>query len=485
MESLPRYLPEFTLCVALLAAVLVDAVRRERGAVLAAWITIVGALAAAGLTITGSADPAPVRVFSGMAALSPFVDFFRVFLSLTAVAAAAFALPHVRPGGALFGRGAEFFPLLIATTLGGFLLAGATHLVMVLLALEIISIPSYVMAGLCADDRRGAEASVKYVIYGGFATGAMVFGFSLLYGMTGSLDLGTIGTALAGRPESPGLWIAVLLSLAGAGYKISMVPFHLWAPDVYEGSPTPAVAFFSIGPKAAGIALMVRLAFGLGGGGGSFPWPTLFAVLSALAMIVGNAAALVQKDTKRMLAYSGIAHAGYLLLGLAAFDQFGLQAMLLYLVVYGLANLGFFLVIDMVERSGRDSSIDSFRGLGWREPMVGALLAICLFSLTGLPPTAGFIGKVFVFGAVIQHGMWNLAALGLLTSVVSLFYYVRVLRALYLEGTAEERAPSPDGKRLGPVPLLAVFAVPVLVLGLWWGGLVDIAAHAARILGMG
>jgi NADH-quinone oxidoreductase subunit N len=489
VQSLGFFLPELILTGTLLLVIFFEFALKARKAQVAAWLTAIGAAMAA-LAALGDAGKVPTLVFYGTAVVDPYLVFFRVFLSAVAVALVVFTTPHAADDGVIGRRGGEFYALLTATLLGGYLLVGSVHVVMVFVALELVSIPSYVMAGYFKDQKKGSEASVKYVIYGAFASGAMLYGFSLLYGLTGELDLYRIGAALRSTEPGLGMYAAVILVLAGVGYKISMVPFHFWAPDVYEGAPTPAAAFFSIGPKAAGVGLLLRLVWALGAGplsestgtwipAGGLDWSSLLAAFAVITMTLGNLGALFQTDLKRLIAYSGIAHAGYIVMGLAAFTGLAMQAVLVYLIAYYLANLAFFLIVDMVERESGSCAISSFRGLLWRSPVLGAGLIAVLFSLTGLPPTIGFVGKWYLFMGLIQQKMYWLAVVGVANSVVSLWYYMRIVSTMW-QGR-EEVTPVPLRVHPVQVTLFGLLTVLAALGVVYWGPLVDIARSASGI----
>ena len=489
VESLGYFLPELILTGTLVLVIIAELIVKRNKALTAAWITGIGAAAAA-LAALGDAGRGPELIFYGVTAVDSFVVFFRFFFSVVAVGVLVFTAPHATDDGAIGSRGGEFYSLMLTTLIGAYLLVGAVDVVMIFIALELVSIPSYVMAGYFKEDEKGSEASTKYIIYGAFASGAMIYGFSLLYGLTGHTDIYEIGSALRAVDPGLGLLAAVVLTLAGAGYKMSMVPFHFWAPDVYEGAPTPAAAFFAVGPKAAGVALLARLVWALGAGpisesagtwfaAGGLSWTSVLAAFAVITMTLGNLAALLQTNLKRLLAYSGVAHAGYILMGLAAFSGRGLTAVLFYLMVYYLANLAFFLVVDMVEQEKGTVDIDAFSGLGSRRPMLGVALVIVLFSLTGLPPTAGFIGKLYLFSALIDKQLYWLAVVGVANSVVSLFYYMRVAKAMFLE--EGEKIPASGGFGLVQSVLLVVLVVPVLIFGVFFGPLIDLAEFASGL----
>jgi len=316
----------------------------------------------------------------------------------------------------------------------------------------------------------------------------MVYGMSLFYGMTGSLDLVELQQGLAaGAIPQLALLVATAFVLAGFGFKIAMVPFHMWSPDVYEGASTPVTAFLSVAPKAAGIAVLLRFTLAgltthVGGVARPFPgldWPFLLAVVSAVTMTLGNLAAVRQENVKRLLAYSSIAHAGYLLMGAVLLSPSGVKAITFYLVVYGLMNLGAFLVVMAMSVDKRREEIAHFRGLGWRAPLLGVIMTIFLFSLTGIPPFAGFIGKVYLFKAVIERDLWWLALIGVLNSVVSLYYYARIIKAMYLDDPVDDAEPV-RVPRVYAVVLL-VLAIPTLWFGIRFGLLDRLSTYSLQI----
>ena len=357
------------------------------------------------------------------------------------------------------------------------LMAEASHLLMAYLAIEMVSLSTYLLVGLRRDDR-GAEASLKYFLFGALASGIMLFGMSLLFGLTGSLSFASLREATAGLDGSlrGALVIAVTLMLAGLGFKISMVPFHLWTPDAYEGAPVPVTALLSVGPKAAGLALFVRLMDAL-----APAWPALEPLVLSLTMVTmtfGNLVALVQTNVKRLLAYSTIAQVGYLLIGFIVNTRLGLEALIVYLAAYLFMNLGAFAcVVAVVQDTGRES-LDAFRGLAKRSPVLAVLTTLFLLSLAGIPPLLGFVGKFLLFGAAIQAGYVALAVVGVVNSTVALYYYVRIIREMYLQ------APDSPGM-LRPAPALrlaaAVCGAGTLGLGLFPGTLLSLAGLAATV----
>jgi NADH-quinone oxidoreductase subunit N len=349
-------------------------------------------------------------------------------------------------------------------------------------AIEMVSIPSYILAGVYRDRRSSGEAALKYVLYGAVSTGVMLFGMSLLYGLSGSTDFALIQEHFLHATTSPiTLFLAMLLIVAGIGYKVAMVPFHFWCPDVYEGAPTPITAFFSVAPKAAGLAALLRLTVTLlpRGWEVGWDWPMLFTLASAATMTLGNLAAIAQQNLKRLLAYSSIAHAGYILMGFAAGSDLGFQAVLFYLVIYLFMNYGAFFAVDIVGRREGGETLRDFRGLGFRAPYVAVVFSIFLFSLVGLPPLAGFVGKVYLFAALVDQGMIPLAVIGVLNSVVSLWYYVKIIREMFLRDPVKT---TPIFEGVGGRALLLVLVIPILVMGVYWSPIIAIAGAAFKLV---
>jgi NADH-quinone oxidoreductase subunit N len=425
-------------------------------------------------------------LFSRMVVVDDFAVFFKVVLSLAAFATVWMSLGSNEVRESSEG---EYYGLVLSSAVGMLYMASAANLLMAYLALEFVSITSYVLTGYLRRNRRSGEAALKYLIYGGVASGTMIYGMSWLYGMAGSLDYARINAALAaGGAEPLTVFIAVVLILAGFGYKIAAVPFHMWAPDAYHGAPIPVTAFLSVGSKAAGFAILIRLFYpGLSqaveGGEWRFlagvEWPQLMLVISMATMTLGNLAAINQQNLKRLLAYSSIAHAGYTLMGFVVLSDEGLRAMLFYLVTYYLMNLGAFLVVMVVANSTGREDIDGFRGLAWRGGAVPAVaMAIFLFSLAGLPPLAGFIGKFYLFAAVVKEQLYLLALVGLANSVVALYYYARIVRTMFLDMPAgDEGVVTLDSHNAF---LLYFLALPTVVLGVYWAPVIDLAGRSVR-----
>ncbi len=386
-------------------------------------------------------------------------------------------------------RMGEYYSLMCGMILGMLLLVSATDFLLIYMSLELLSFSSYVLAGFLKTSRRSSEASLKYVIYGGVASGIMLFGISLLYGMTQSTNLFIIAHQLSYFPVSPVLLVLVtLMILTGIGYKISAVPFHFWTPDVYEGAPVTITAYLSVASKAAGFALLIRFIRTV------YPidnvmmlsnytvnWQHILIYLSILTMTVGNLTALWQDNVKRMLAYSSIAHAGYLLAALTTLNNQGSVAVLIYLIVYILMNLGAFLIVMLIRNEIGSEHIDDYNKLGFRMPFYGIMLGVFLVSLAGLPPTAGFIGKLYIFIALIEAKMVPLALIALLNTVISLYYYIRILKHMFLMGPSEQE---PIKVSVSNIVLTLVLAVPVIVLGIYPTPIAEFVKNSAVMLGV-
>ncbi len=490
IASLRYAIPEMLLAGWIVVVIVVDLILGRRRS---AWTSIV---ALAGLLVVGLAvyqqyGLGARSIFSNMLALDPFALYFKLIFVFAAGLTIFLSFGSVELAGRPVG---EYFALLLSTTLGMFLMASATNLVTIFISIELVSNSSFVLAAYLKTRRRSTEAGLKYAIYGIFSTGLMLYGLSIIYGLTGTLDLYQIRDVLVSKPVDPlVLFVAVLLALAGFGYKIAAVPFHFWAPDVYEGAPTPITAFLSVGPKAAGFAVLIRFfnvalvsPEGVDGTWSALTainWPQILAAVSAATMTLGNLLAISQRNIKRLLAYSSIAHAGYALMGTVVLSKEGIHATIFYLVVYYLMNMGAFLVVIVNQDLLNSEDIDDYKGLVWRAPIPAVAMGIFLFSLTGLPPTGGFIGKFYLFAALVKGGpqFYWLALVGLLNSVISLYYYARVLRAMFIDPTKEAATMR---LRVSPlfVTLLAVLAIPVVVLGVYWAPLTRLATYSVAFL---
>src|SRR3989441_11853689 len=358
----------------------------------------------------------------------------------------------------------EYYFLILCATLGMMIMAGGIDLITIFVGLETMAISFYILAGFIKPNQRSNEAAVKYFLLGAFSLGILLYGMSLMYGLSGTTNLRTMATLFAGQEHDPRLVLAVILVVAGVGFKIAAVPFHMWAPDVYEGAPTPVPAFLSVGSKAASFAMLIRI-FVEGMPSMNADWRLLFWVLAAVTMTVGNFAAVTQSNVKRMLAYSSIAHAGYLLIGIVAYTSRGITAMMIYLFVYTFMQLGAFAVVVLLRRQDVvGDELKDFSGLHFRSPFAAFAMLLFMLSLGGIPPTAGFMGKFWLFGAAIEAGYVWLAVAGVLNSAISLYYYIRVVVFMYLKKETIGSEP----KTSGPLALaLGVAVVATIALGIY------------------
>ncbi len=483
LESLNYILPEMIVTLSVLVLVILDLLVDGEKKRLMTGVTV-AALVLTLFSIAALYRAGERSLFEGMMALDAFSLFFKMLFVVATILAAVFSLESADVGSRRIG---EFYALLMALVLGGFLMASATDLLMMYLALEMVSIPSYLLSGFQKEVRRSNEAAIKYVIYGGVSSGVMIYGLSLLYGMTGTTNLYKMAEVLStSQPYPLTLFVGIAFAMAGFGYKVASVPFHFWCPDVYEGAPTPVTAFLSIAPKAAGFAMLARFFYsGVAHQAGAqlaftgVDWPFLLAVIAAFTMTLGNVVAVWQDNLKRLLAYSSIAHAGYMMMGVVTLSGEGLRAMMFYLMAYLLMNLGAFLVVILMARRLNGEDIGAYKGLGARSLFVAVVLTIFLFSLTGLPPTIGLIGKIYLFAALIEHKWYWLAVIGVLNGVVALYYYARIVRAMFLEQPATAEPIALPGRSLA---LLTAIAAPTVLFGLYWTPLIDLADRSMRML---
>jgi NADH-quinone oxidoreductase subunit N len=489
LRSLALFKPEIAIVAGLLLVVVVDSIG-------AAWrnatmrvLTLASLAAALGLSFNLQASAAKGTLFSGMLVVDPLGAAFKVILVAAGLLTLlAFTFRNSRELHGL-GQG-ELLALVLALVLSSLLLAAANDIVMLYLALEMVSITSYVMVAYLNGDRMSNEASLKYVLFGAASTGSMLYGLSYLYGMTGTTALPGIREFLAsGVPDANrfAIYAITLLVLAGFGFKIAAVPFHFWCPDVYQGAATPVTALLSVLPKAAGLGVVLRFfygAFSTPGAGpwdlvGSIDWAELLVLVSVLTMTVGNVAALTQTNMKRLLAYSSIAHAGYLLMGVVALSENGARGLLVYLAAYLFMNLGAFLVVTLVHLHEGSFDLRDYPGLHRRAPLLTLAMAFFLLSLVGIPPFIGFLGKLYVFAAVIEKGMGVYATIGAVNAAIAAYYYFRVLKVMTIDAGNEDK---PVLKlALADQAWLVAFALANLVPLFFWSG-IDGWARGALVM---
>ena len=476
--------PELTLAAFAIVVILLDLFLRHKGWLVV--VSLVGVVVAAGFTIAmwGGSSQA---LFNNMLAVDNFALFFKLLFLAIAVLVILASVDYVSKFSHFQG---EYYALVLLSALGMMLMAATAELISIYLALELTSISLYVLVGFLKDSK-SAEASLKYLLLGAVASAVLLFGMALVFGFTGKTQLGEIaqviqGLSLSGVLASPGLILGIVLMIAGFGFKIAAIPFHMWVPDVYEGAPTPITAYLSVASKAAGFAIILRVfysAFGLPSWL-SLDWGLIFAVLAAIGMTLGNVIAISQTNIKRMLGYSSIAQAGYLMVGLAtmgfspAADILGRSGLLFFLASYALTNLGAFTAIIAISNKLDSDLIQDYSGMGKRAPLLALALTLCLISLIGMPPAAGFMAKFYIFSGAVQHGLLWLVIVAVINSVISAYYYLRVVKVMWLgEPASEEKMPSSVALRLA----LAISCLGVLLLGIIPGYVMRLAELAAKI----
>jgi NADH-quinone oxidoreductase subunit N len=488
-RSLALFKPETALVAGLLLVVVVDSIGAAWRNAAMRLLTLASLAVALGFAFNLQASGAKAALFSGMLVVDPLGAAFKVVLvaaGLLTVLAFTFRNSRELQG---LGQG-ELMALVLALALSSMLLAAANDLVMLYLALEMVSITSYVMVAYLKGDRMANEASLKYVLFGAASTGTMLYGLSFLYGMAGTTSLPGVQEFLAGGiPEANrfAIYAITLLVLAGFGFKIAAVPFHFWCPDVYQGAATPVTALLSVLPKAAGLAIALRFFYGTFSTpqtgpwdlAGSIDWGPLLMVLSVLTMTVGNVAALTQTNMKRLLAYSSIAHAGYMLMGVVALSDNGARGLLVYLAAYVFMNLGAFLVVTLVHLHEGSFDLRDYPGLYRRAPLLTLAMAFFLLSLVGIPPFIGFLGKLYVFAAVIEKGMGVYAVIAAVNAAIAAYYYFRVLKVMTIDAGNEDK---PALKlAVADQAWLVAFALANLVPILFWSG-IESWARSALVL---
>ncbi|MGB0561020.1 MAG: NAD(P)H-quinone oxidoreductase subunit N [Spirulinaceae cyanobacterium] len=428
-------LPEGIVILTLMVVLLGDLIRGRTASRWLPYAAIAGLLAAVAALVWQWDAPEPLAFLESFNG-DDLSIVFRGIIALSTAVTILMSIRYVEQSGTSL---AEFIGIMLTATLGGMFLSGANDLVMIFVSLETLSISSYLMTGYTKRDPRSNEAALKYLLIGAASSAIFLYGISLLYGLSGGeTHLTAIADALANGPaeQSLGMAISLVFIIAGIAFKISAVPFHQWTPDVYEGSPTPVVAFLSVGSKAAGFALAIRLLLTVFGDIAT-EWQFIFTALAVLSMVLGNVVALAQTSMKRMLAYSSIAQAGFVMIGMVAGTEAGYASMIFYLLIYLFMNLGAFACVILFSlRTGTDQ-ISDYAGLYQKDPLLTLSLSICLLSLGGIPPMAGFFGKIYLFWAGWQAGLYGLVLLGLVTSVVSIYYYIRVVKMMVVKEPQE------------------------------------------------
>ena len=417
--------------------------------------------------------------FQRMIVLDQFSLFFNLLFLLSAALTILISYDYLKEQEIDYG---EYYVLLLIATLGMMIMSAGIDLITIFLGLELLSISFYILAGFRRTRVRSLEAALKYFLLGAFATGFLLYGIALIYGTTGTTNLQGIVEFLGAQEGAadPVMLIGCGLLIVGFGFKVAVVPFHQWTPDVYEGAPTPITAFMSVGVKAAGFAALLRVLL-IALGDLEPEWSWILWTIAVITMIIGNVVAIAQDNIKRMLAYSSIAHAGYVLVGFVSSGELGMISVVFYLAIYTLMNIGAFSVVIMLEKKGEENLlIPGYAGVGFKYPLLGLAMAIFMFSLAGIPPTAGFIGKFYIFSAALKSDLIGLAVIGVLCSAVSAYYYLRVIVVMYMrepegEVTLCNRSPATSLS-------IIVAAIGILVLGIIPASILELVRQAVQAL---
>ncbi len=463
-------MPEILLTCLALLVLLLDLVMRRKETVAAVSVAVALIVA---YSLWGSSG----ITFSGMFISDGYSQFFKVIFLISLVLSILISINYLKVEGSNHG---EYYALMLFATLGMMIMASAGDLMVLYLGLELMALSTYVLAGFIRHDRKSNEAAIKYLLLGAFSSAFLLYGISIVYGLTGTTNIRGIAQYIVaeGLSSSPALTVSIVFFCVAFGFKVAAVPFHMWAPDVYEGAPTSVTAFMSVGPKAAGFAAIGRV-FLIMFGSVQVDWSMVLVPVAVLTIGFGNIVALSQTNIKRMLAYSSIAHAGYALIGVIAGGPEGVASMMNYLLIYSFMNIGAFAIVILLRREGyTGNDINDYKGLAKTHPLCAALMLIFMFSLTGIPPTAGFIGKVYLFMAAVSAGYAWLVIVAVVFSAVSAFFYLRIVMFMYmseaLEGEEAELSTAP-----GINVALAISAIGVLAIGVLPAKIIALARLAA------
>lgn len=426
INSVTSYLPELMIVITILCVFIMESIPKYRSLTFAS--SCIG-LISAGILLFFS-NPSLNLLFEGMLVNDSLSIYFKWLILISTL---SIIFVSKDDNSVITDVKGEYYGMLLIITLGMFAMVSAKNLLMIYLSVEMVSIPSYIIAGISKNDKESNEASLKYVIYGSFASGIMLFGLSFLYGISGSLDIGVVASKVLNFDSSITLYISLLFVLVGFGYKISMVPFHYWTPDVYQGAPITVTAFLSVAPKAAGFAILIRFFYTLFVDNVDIlQWPQLIAVLSALTMTVGNVLALNQSNIKRLLAYSSISHVGFMLIAFSVVSADSLVSILFYMFFYLFMNLSAFYMAIYMSNKYNANSIDDWNGIGIKVPVLSFFMVLSLASLAGLPPTSGFVAKVYILKNLFAgDGFILLGVVAIINTVISLYYYFKIVKAMY------------------------------------------------------
>ena len=478
LANMGRYIPEIILVVLMVGLILLEVTYKEdeknRSYI---FITAIIGLVATFVALVFNLGDKPGAIFTNAVIIDDFSNVMKMIMVLGTIGVVYLSRISKE---IYYSLKSEFVIMAIGILIGGFLLASANNMLTLYLGIETLSILSYVMASFKKNDERSSEAGLKYALYGGISAGIMLFGLSHIFGVIGSIQFTGISAMI---PTLTTAQLAILmpsfvLFFAGIGYKIAAVPFHMWSPDVYEGSPTPVTTFFAIVPKLAGIAVLIRVTsiFFTVDGPLKVGWVGLMLVISALTMTVGNVTAIGQKSIKRMLAYSSISHAGIMMSALVMIGDVGIRSVVFYAIVYLFMTLVAFYITSIVQNKYGNDHFERFSGMIYRYPVMAVMMTIVMFSLIGLPPLAGFVAKYNILMALLNSKFYTLAVILVLNSVVSAYYYLKIVRLMTLK-PAESNEPIEGFGFLNQMVIVAM-TVPVLVLGIFWDSVMHLAASA-------
>lgn len=471
LSSISHYIPELVASLTMIILVCIESAygKSDKERHFYYWAAFTGLAFVLLMLLDALNDPA-TPIFTGSIIIDPFSTLMKILMVVGTIFCVYLSkeskdiYSHIKP---------EFGMMAVGVLIGGMILASANNLLMVYIGIETLSILSYAMASFKKNDERSSEAGLKYSLYGGVSSGVMLFGMSHVFGVLGTIQFTGISAALGNLSavEIAILLPSFLMFFAGIGYKVASVPFHMWSPDVYEGSPLPVTTFFSIVPKMAGIAVLVRVSMVFFGTGGALQvtWVGVLSVVAALTMTVGNVSAIGQRSVKRMLAYSSISHAGVMMLGVLVINELGVQSVMFYAVTYLFMTLvAFYITTFVADKYGNDH-FDRFRGLAFRYPMMTIILAMVMFSLAGVPPLSGFVAKFNIFAALVSKKYYTLAVIAGVNSVISVYYYLKIVRLMIFK--EQESNEVIAGFGVANQTIIIALAIPVLVLGIFWNKL--------------
>jgi NADH-quinone oxidoreductase subunit N len=478
LANLGYYVPEIILCVTMIGLLFVESTydEHEEGRGYLYSTAFIGLIAGFVFLISSFGDE-PVAIFTNSMVIDPFAAVSKMIMIVGTLGAIYLAsqskdLMHMHKP--------EFVILSVGVLIGGMILVSANNLLMMYIGIETLSILSYAMASLNKNDTRSSEAGLKYSLYGGVCAGLMLFGMSHIFGVLGTIQFAEMGPLLAELTMEQKLILmpSFLLFFVGLGYKLAAVPFHMWSPDVYEGSPLPVTAFFSIVPKVAAIGALLRVTMVFFGEEGAlqYSWVGILSVVAALTMTVGNVSAIGQRSVKRMLAYSSISHAGMMLMGVVVINELGIRSIVFYAVTYLFMTLVAFYIVSFVSDKYGNDHFDRFSGLGGRYPLMAVLLAIVMFSLAGIPPLSGFVAKFNIFSALVQSKFYVLAVIAGLNSVVSLYYYLKIVRLMIFKPSESDESISGFGFQNQAI--IGALSFPVIYFGIFWSSLYALSEGA-------